>query len=568
MTDGIRRTVDFTGARSGTAALTWAQREMWNLFEESRPRHAYFNLLRLFAVPPGRTVDDALAAVRRLVERFEALRTTVHCGPDGELFQRVAGEGRYGIEVFEVAPHETGAAADEVATLHMGHAFADDGWPARFSVVAADGRAAYVVLVVSHLAVDRAGLDLLSPAFGALLAGRDPGPESGRQPLDQVGFEDSPRGRRTAERSVAYWRRHLSTIAPAMFDGLGAPPPPRPWPAAGMESAAAATAARVLAGRHRASVTGVVLAATAALMAARTGRPDVVLQVMVGNRFSPEVRGMVGTCVQAGLFRVAAGPGSFDGFVGRAWSAMLQANRHAQFPPPAVREVFEETNRERGVQLDLLAFFHSYLDGDPAWKEPLADADRAELAASVARTRVRRMTVWPNFRRFNVDVRASRSALRLGVWADPLWLSQGDVEALLRGVETLVVRAVHDDVDLADLPALTGVAPPPDPAGCVRIDSCLVDPAAVRAVVAEVPGVTDVVIRASGDDPDDPAGHLVAEVTTDDPELTPHRLHRACVDLLPHRPTTHTPGRYVIRSAGSDVVRAGDGRAPEGVEVG
>lgn len=554
--------VAFTGERSGTAALTWAQREMWGLLERSRPHHAYFNLLRLFTVPPGRTVDDVLAAVRLLVERYEALRTTVHRGPDGEPFQRVAGTGEFGVEIVAVAPEEAGAVADDVATLDMGRPFADDGWPARFTVVATAGRAAYVVLVASHLAIDRTALDVLSPVLTALLAGRDPGPASGRQPLDQVAFEDSARGRRTADRAVAYWRRHLATIPWVMFDDREDAPAAAaaaPWPAAGMESAAAATAARVLAGRHRTSVTGVVLAATAAMLAVRTGRPDVVMQIMVGNRFSPEVRGMVGTCVQAGLFRLEVGTGSFDGFVGRSLSAMLQANRHAQFPPPVVRDVFSEVNLDRGVMLDLRSFFHSYLDGDPAWKEPLDDADRADLATSVGRTRLRRMTVWPNFRRFNVDVRASRAALRLGIWADPAWLGQADVEAMLRGVETLLVRAVHEDVDLADLPALTGVAPPPDPAGAVRLDSCLVDPAAVRAVVAAVPGVADVAVRTDGG--------LVAEVTTDDPTLTPHRLHRACFERLPEHLVTPTPRRYVIRVAGSDVVRDGTGRAPEAVEV-
>jgi hypothetical protein len=555
-----RRTVAFTGERSGTAALTWAQREIWDMYELTRPHHAYFNLMRLFSVPPGRTVDDALTAVRLLVERYEALRTTVHSGPDGEPVQRVAATGVCEVEIFDVAPAEAGPVAEEVATLYVGHPFADDEWPARLAVVAAAGRAAYVVLAASHLAIDRTGLDVLSPVLTGLLAdpGRDFGP-AGRQPLDQVAFEESPRGRRTAERAVAYWRRHLTTVPPLLFDGAGTAPAARPWPAAGMESVAAATAARVLAGRHRASVSGVVLAAAAALLAARTRRPDVAMQIIIGNRFSLDVRGMVGTCVQAGLFRVAVGTGSFDGLVGRSWSAMLQANRHAQFPPPAVRGVFDEVNRERGVRLDVHACFHSYLDGDPAWKDPLADADRDELAASVSRTRLRRMTVWPNFRGFNLDVRASRAALRLGVWSYPTWLSQAEVETLLRGVETLLVRAVHEDVDLADLPALTGVTAPPDPPGRVRIDSCLVDPAAVRAVVADVPGVAEAVIRTDG--------LLVAEVVTDDPTLTPQRLHVACVERLPAHGVTHTPGRYVIRMAGSDAVREGTGRTPEAAEV-
>lgn len=534
-------TVPFRAARSGRGPLTWAQREIWDGSEALRPRHAYFNLQRTLALPAGTGVAAVAGAVRALVEWAEALRTTVGRDADGQPEQRVADRGTYPLAVHEAGMRPPAAVADVLAAELAAHPFADEEWPLLAAVVANGETAHHLVLVACHVAVDRFALDQVCTRLRGLLADPLDQPPAGPHPLDRARYEASDAGRRAGGRALDFWRRTLAGTPQAMF-AVTPDAGPRPWPSVEMDSVAVAIAARHLAQRYRTSAGEVILATAAAMLAARTGHRTVVLRLLAGNRFTRAVRTMVGTCVQPALFRVDIGEGTLADLVRRTWDAVVLANRHAAYPPHALRTVLDDLNLARGVHLDLGCYFHSRRDADASTPP---HGDPADLDSVRRHTVMRRGAVWNRHRRFSLEVHTGAGSTWLRLDADPAALPAPAVRAFLCGIEELLVRAVHAEVPLADVAALTGTAAMTQadrPYPLDRLDHGWIDPAAVEDVLAGLGPVAAARVRVD-------AGELIADVATTEPDLTVAMLHRACVAALPARPDAGAPHHYVVRLA-------------------
>ncbi|MFC7649505.1 condensation domain-containing protein [Streptosporangium lutulentum] len=196
MTNGLTwqrtETVEFTGARGGEARLTWGQQALWRLTRWLDDGDPYFNLPWSLPVYGRRDLGAVLRALRGLVERHEALRTTYEEVPGGPV-QRVAREGRFTVEVFEAGEARPLAAARELSAelAAKGFDYATEP-PLRCAVVTGDGRPRAVAFALSHLAVDGWSLNVLATEWRGLLAGEElPAPVW--QPLDQAAFEGEGR---------------------------------------------------------------------------------------------------------------------------------------------------------------------------------------------------------------------------------------------------------------------------------------------------------------------------------------------------------------------------------------
>jgi hypothetical protein len=150
-------------------------------------------------------------------------------------------------------------------------------------------------------------------------------------------------------------------------------------------------------------------------------------------------------------------------------------------------------------------------------------------------------------------------------------VTKAEIEAVLRGVERLLVAAAGGDVALGQLSELIGITPiARDPARWLRVDSCWVEIAEVQRVLddALAPGAARLQVRTDADG----QSTLVAYLAASDRVRTPYDAHTACLDTLDERPTAMAAHWYVLCDQAPDnpldlaawqrqtVLAEGDGR--------
>ncbi|MBG0829767.1 hypothetical protein HS041_18545 [Planomonospora sp. ID67723] len=443
-------TVEFTGERGGEAPLTWGQRSIWRITRWLEDGDPYFNTPWVLPVPGRPDLDTVLRALGTLVERHESLRTTCQETPEGPV-QRIASVGRLTVEIFDAVDATPRQAAAELAgeLATKGFDYAAE-LPLRCAVVTADGRPRALALALSHLAVDAWALDLLAAEWRRLLAGEDLPPPAW-QPMDQAAFERSGKGAERGERALRHWRSVLERAPGTLFDHPpGTPEDPR-FVRVGMESAAVAAAARVLAERWSVSTTSVLLTASAVLLATLTARGTAVMQFIVGNRHDPRLRDMVGTAVQDGLFVLDLPDGMFADAVRAGHRQALITYRHAHYEPYAMMAL-----REEAGPVDLSAYFND-VRTVPAWPNLPAQAT-LDPAALTGRTKTFFVGAWAE-----VDAKVffatgpATHTCQLYLLTDTAYLPRSTAYALLRGVETLLVRCVTEEVPLGRVAEICGL---------------------------------------------------------------------------------------------------------------
>ncbi|MFF5246071.1 condensation domain-containing protein [Streptosporangium sp. NPDC000095] len=465
MTAGLARlsatSVEFTGVRGGEAPFSWGQLAIWRLTRWLDDDDPYFNMPWVLPVYGRRDLDTVLRALRVLVERHETLRTTYEETPGG-LVQRVAREGRFTVEVYDAEGAKPTTAAREISTRLAATAFDyASELPFRCAVVTVDGRPRAMALTLSHLAVDGGALDVLARDWRDLLAGGEP-PAPAWQPMDQAAFEREGPGAARGERTLRHWRAVLERAPLSMFDFPRTTPEEPRFVKVGMESAATAAAAEVLAARWSISTASVLTTASAVLLGTLTGHDEVVMQLVVANRHDPRVAAMAGSAVQDGIFVLGLSGGTFADAARVGHRQALTAYRNAQYHPYRMMALREEVGRERGGPVDLSAYFNDtrtvgHWPHLPAVEPP---GDPAAIATLTERTRTFHVGSWPE-----VDATAlfatgtATNTCELYLTADTAYLPRPTAYALLRGVESLLVASVAGDVPLGEVAGLCGIVP-------------------------------------------------------------------------------------------------------------
>ncbi|MGK5671255.1 condensation domain-containing protein [Micromonospora sp. URMC 106] len=442
----------FAGGRDASAPLTWGQRAMWRTVEEFDSPAAYrvLGLPRSLAVPARAevTVPRALLAVGALVARHESLRTRFR-RRDRELHQEAAATGRLPVLVHAVArPADdpdgrrvAAALSDRLREPRFDHVAE---WPLRVALVTVDERVRQIVVVFSHSVVDlHAAGTVLGDLRALLLRGALDTPP-GLQSLDLAERERDVAVRRS-QRAVAYWVRQLAGLTGSLSD------PARPTAAArhlrgSLVSAALHHATGLVAARHGVSTSDALLAATAAVLDAGSGRDACGIVVMANNRFQTDHDRAVGTLNQIGLCRLdlADRPG-FAELLSRARRSALDAYRHAYYDPAAWEHAITELGHDHRSFLAPFCYLNDARLSRPA-RPSTAGPDEAGLRAMTARTAFRWLPELAGFPwRCRLQVRDAPGAVELIVTADARYLPAGRAEGLLRGVEALLVEAAFGD---------------------------------------------------------------------------------------------------------------------------
>ncbi|PZG02983.1 non-ribosomal peptide synthetase condensation domain protein [Micromonospora deserti] len=440
---------------------------MWRTVEEFDSPAAYrvLCLPRTLAVPARAdvAVPRALRAVGALVARHESLRTRFRCR-DGELHQEAAATGRLPVLVHAVSrpsndPDGRSAAAALTARLREPRFDHAAEWPLRVALVTVDDRVRQVVVVFSHSTVDLHAAETVLRDLRVLLLRKSLHAPPGPQSLDLAERERGVALRRS-ERAVAYWVRQFSGLPASLSDPVG-PGSASRYRRGSLVSAAVHHAAQLVAARYRISSSNALLAATAAVLTADSGRDACGIVVMANNRFQPGHDLAVGTLNQIGLCRLdlADRPG-FAELLPRARRAALDAYRHAYYDPAAWERTFTDLGHDHRTFLAPYCYLNDTRrmhDVGPDTPGP----DEAALRAMVARSAFRWLAEPDRFPwRCRLQVIDAPGAVELVVTADTRYLPPERAERFLRGVEALLVEAAFHDVPWPWVPP-----PGHDPAG-------------------------------------------------------------------------------------------------------
>ncbi|GIJ56361.1 non-ribosomal peptide synthetase [Virgisporangium aurantiacum] len=320
-----------------------AQERVW-LAHHLRPSLPVYNVAMWLPVPDGGDVERLAAALTRLVDRHESLRTSF-VGDVG-VVQVVHPAGPVRVpetDLRSTPPTERDAAFARAARAEATVPFALDRaplWRARLVRLAGDD--ARLVFVCHHAVFDGASSDILVrellEVYAAAGAGREPDlPELPVQCADHAVWQ---RDRSTPARIAAEQARQDRTLARLPADlGLPTDRPRPPTPTARGEvhpfTVPAELTARIVAWSKRTGVTPfmTMLAAFHVLLARWAGRTDVHVGVPLGGRTLPELTGLIGMFVHTAVVRtdLAADP-SFGELTRQVRDAVAATLDHQDVP--------------------------------------------------------------------------------------------------------------------------------------------------------------------------------------------------------------------------------------------
>ena len=257
-------------------------------------------------------------------------------------------------------------------------------WPIRMAAVRHRGAWTHVIVCLSHLAADGAGVGVMMRE----LAERDRAtnrartPVASMSPLELSARQAEPGTRRLSEVSLRYWEQTLRQVAPERF---AAPPvADRPEPRYRQltyRSEALRMAARVVGDRLGGPFTPVILGAYAVMLRRISGVDPVVIQGIVANRFRPGLTEATHPLCQNGILVIGVGDATLDEVVDRAQRASLRASKNAYFDPDDHAAMLARVDRERGAHVDIACLFNARdQSGGPLDPDPLPTAAEIDAA--------------------------------------------------------------------------------------------------------------------------------------------------------------------------------------------
>lgn len=406
--------------------LTWGQQDIWRAVVAAEPQEQYLNIGRVFAAPKRPvTVEQARAALDRLVARHEALRTRF-TGPRESPRQRVEEAAAPYVEVVEAEP--AGRVCDRLSDMPFDYW---NEWPLRVAFVVAGGQVRQVVLVLCHLAADGPAADLIVRDFRLLLLRGDLPPREADSPSDLARWQQSPEGRRVSGAAIDWWLGEYDRIDPFLLTAM----PRRPrLVEATMSSTALAAAAQKVADKRGVSSSTVLLTAAISLVGRLTGQRTCGMRVIVNNRFVAGRRDVVSTISQEGLVVLDVGTPDFGALAKQGWEAVLRAYRQAQYDPYAMEEAV-------GALGPRVRSFGCFNDQRLVQRDQPATLDGRGIRAAMAKTDLGWTDAMDrNICDFRLHVGGEPDRMEVSLYADTALLAPPAIETYLLDLERLLVE--------------------------------------------------------------------------------------------------------------------------------
>jgi hypothetical protein len=445
-----RVAVQFTGAQAGAEPLTWGQKAIYADMQASGNQ---FSMPGRGELPEGSTVADAAALLSGLMTRNAALRMRLGTDRAGRPRQEVAASGQIGLDILTL-PDDTDRAGIARYIDHLWDTwplarfdfFSD--WPLRMAVLRYRGSCRHLVWVLSHLAADGGAHVLLAGLVAAAMAGRaasEPRPDI----LDVARSEQTPQLRQLSSRTMRYWESQLRHIPAQTFGepaGPGGQAVPRYWQAR-FSSPAAHLAMLAIAKRTRTDASRVTLAVIAIAIGRATGVHPLTIKVMMNNRFRPGLANVIAPVAQNSVVTIDVADSTVDEVVARARAASLTAGMRAYYDPDELSEVNARLDAARGHPANVTCRVNDQraMVMRPDEQGCLSEVTREQVGQKRAETSL----IWLGERhnmheQANIVVENRPDVVSLHIMWDRRSLTDGQVEALLRGVEEVAVEAAFD----------------------------------------------------------------------------------------------------------------------------
>lgn len=325
------------------APLTHAQRRMW-LMDQLSPDTDRYNVPFATRIRGPLDLSALGRALTALVRRHAILRTRYFVTGDGEPRQQATATTPVRLDVLDHPGDDATALLRVLAAQPFDLA---TGPVLRAAVVRHAPEDHTVLLTFHHIAVDGASIALISEQLAGLYRDAldgNPGargvPAEAAYPAPQYA-DFARREHQTASapsRSLDYWAAHLAEAVPVTL--------PRPAHGAGANGTAILHAPlspetlqglRGAATARRTTLFTVVLAAAYAALLEVTGQEDLVIGCASANRERPELRELIGLCVNTLPLRAdLAGVQDFGTALTRVHEVLLSAQEHREAPLDAI----------------------------------------------------------------------------------------------------------------------------------------------------------------------------------------------------------------------------------------
>jgi hypothetical protein len=319
------------------------------------------------------------------------------------------------------------------------------GWPVRWAVIASRGAATHLVSLISHLAADGEGVRVILDD----LAVRDPvtglaaGPVTAVQPLELARLQAAPAAAKQSEAALRHWERLLRIVPAREFPGAADHRQPRYWQMF-YDSPASFLAVQTVAARTGADTGTVLLAAYAVAQARVTGSNPAVMQPVVNNRFRPGFKQVVSQLCHFGLCVIDVADISIGEAVRRARSSGMSAFKAAYCDPLRRRELVARIGRERGEEPDIGTCFVNDRRMQHRQEPGEQPPGPSEVLAARPSTLIKGYQNDDGGERCYLHVNGGPDTIQYELLADTHYLSPANIEAFLRGIESVIIEASLD----------------------------------------------------------------------------------------------------------------------------